>query len=255
MRIIISPAKKMNVDNDSFMHESIPHFITETEHILAELEKLTDSELKLLWKCNDEIASLNMDRLKNMNLQENLTPAVLSYDGIQYKYMAPSVLEQSGLDYIKERLIILSGFYGVLRAFDGVVPYRLEMQAKLKMGEYKNLYQFWGERVGKLISKETDVVLNLASKEYSEMLRPNLDKSVRFIDCVFGEMINGKIIEKGTICKMARGRMVRYLAENNISEISDIKSFDELGYQFSAEYSGENKLVFIKEKIKEEAQW
>ena len=131
MQIIISPAKKMRIDNDDLVSAAEPRFLKDTEVLLAELRKIQYDDLKKLWQCNDEIAALNYKRLQTMRLRANLTPAVLAYDGIQYQYMAPRVFENAQLDYVAEHLNILSGFYGILKAMDGVVPYRLEMQAKL----------------------------------------------------------------------------------------------------------------------------
>lgn len=94
--------------------------------------------------CSDKIAELNFLRFQEMKLERNLTPAVLSYEGIQYQYMAPKVFTQNAWDYIQENLWILSAFYGVLKPLDGVTPYRLEMQAKARVNGSKNLYEFWG---------------------------------------------------------------------------------------------------------------
>ena len=130
MKIILSPAKKMNVDTDTVEYVGVPVFLNKTEEILEWLRGKTHEELKALWKCNDKIAQQNFERLENMKLHERLTPAVLSYEGLAYQYMAPAVFEDGHLDYVQEHLRILSGFYGVLKAMDGVTPYRLEMQAK-----------------------------------------------------------------------------------------------------------------------------
>ena len=129
MRIIIAPAKKMVVDTDSFAVDSLPQFLEQTERLKAALQGMSPKELQSLWKCNDSIAKLNVERLEHMDLRCNLTPAIIAYEGIQYRYMAPSVMEAAHLDYLREQLRILSGFYGLLRPFDGVTPYRLEMQA------------------------------------------------------------------------------------------------------------------------------
>ncbi len=246
MRIIISPAKKMNVDVDSLPYNNIPYFLNETSLIMQTMQSLSDAELKKLWKCNDSIAKLNIQRLRTMNLQHNLTPAILSYEGIQYQYMAPSVFEYQHLDFIEKHLRILSGFYGVLKPFDGVVPYRLEMQAKLQIGAYKNLYQFWNKKLAKNIMEESNFILNLASKEYSKAVTAHLKSDVELLTCSFAELKNGKITEKGTLCKMARGQMVRWLAENNVTKPNDIKYFNDLGYKFSNEYSTPCNYIFIK---------
>ena len=246
MRIIIAPAKKMVVDTDSFAVDGLPVFLEQTERLKAALQRMSPSELQALWKCNDAIAKLNTERLSAMDLRRRLTPALVSYEGIQYQYMAPGVMETAQLDYLREHLLILSGFYGLLRPFDGVTPYRLEMQAKLSVGDCRDLYEFWGDTLARQLASETDFVLNLASKEYSRAVEPHLPKSVRFLTCTFGEHKDGKVIEKGTMCKMARGQMVRWLAENNVTSWADIRAFDQLGYRFQPELSSENHDVFLK---------
>ena len=197
MKIIISPAKKMNMDTDSLAYQDLPVFLSKTEQLYGRLKAMSYEELKALWKCNDKIANLNVERLQQMDLRKNLTPAILSYEGIQYQHMAPGVFTENEFSYIQEHLRILSGFYGVLRPFDGVVPYRLEMQAKLSMDDTKDLYAFWGSTLADHLAEETDCIINLASKEYSLSVSKYLPSSVRFITIVFGEWNDGKIIEKG----------------------------------------------------------
>lgn len=243
MKIIISPAKKMNVDTDSLPIDSLPPFLPQTERLLSALQTMSPKELQSLWKCNDNLAQLNIERLKAMTLRQNLTPAILSYEGIQYRYIAPGVMSAGQLEYLREHLRILSGFYGLLRPFDGVTPYRLEMQAKLSVDGAKDLYAFWGDSLAKHL--EGDWVLNLASKEYSKAVTPYLPES-SVLTCVFGEWLNGKVIEKGTMCKMARGQMVRWLAENGIEKAEKIREFADLEYRFDTELSTENTFVFIK---------
>ena len=246
MRIIIAPAKKMNVDLDSFSPEGLPQFLERAERLKAALQSMPPRELQALWRCNDAIAALNIERLRDMDLRRRLTPAVLAYEGIQYRYMAPGVFETGHYAYIREHLRILSGFYGLLRPFDGVTPYRLEMQARLSVDGHKDLYGFWGSRLADQLAAETDLVLNLSSKEYSRAVESYLPPAVRFLTCTFGERKGEKIIEKGTMCKMARGQMVRWLAENGITEPEDIKSFTDLDYRYSPAYSAQNNFVFIR---------
>ena len=246
MRIIIAPAKKMNTDLDSFPPETLPQFLEQAGQLMSVLQTMSPEELQALWKCNDAIAKLNTERLRNMDLRRRLTPAVLAYEGIQYRYMAPNVFETGQLAYIREHLRILSGFYGLLRPFDGVTPYRLEMQARLSAGGYRDLYGFWGARLAGRLAEETDCVLNLASKEYSRAVEPHLPPGIRFLTCTFGELNGGKVVEKGTMCKMARGQMVRWLAENNVTDPEGVKSFTDLDYRFSPAHSAKNSYVFIK---------
>ncbi|MCI5809029.1 MAG: peroxide stress protein YaaA [Oscillospiraceae bacterium] len=246
MKIIISPAKKMNVDTDSFDCRGLPLFLERTHQLLDALRAMSREQLRTLWKCSEPLARLNDERIRRMDLRSSLTPAILAYEGIQYQYMAPGVFTCDELDYIQEHLRILSGFYGLLRPFDGVVPYRLEMQAKLAVGAAADLYAFWGDSLACELSKDTDVILNLASKEYSRSVAPHLPAGVRFITCVFGEEKNGRILEKATLCKMARGEMVRYLAEHHCQTPEQAKRFDRLGFRFSPEHSDENNYVFCK---------
>ena len=248
MNIIISPAKKMRVDLDSFPVEAVPPFMDRTEALLARLRELSEEELKALWKCSDALVELNQERLRTMDIHRNLTPAILSYEGIQYQYMAPNVFDETALRYVQEHLRILSGFYGVVRPFDGVTPYRLEMQAKLPMEGCKDLYGYWGSALADHLTGETDCILNLASKEYSVCVSRYLPESVRFITCVFGERKGGKIIEKGTLCKMARGDMVRYLAQSGAETPEAVQGYDGLGFRFSAEDSDPSTFTFIKEE-------
>lgn len=246
MKLIISPAKKMNVDVDSPIEPSMPRFLGETRAILDVLQGMEGTALQKLWKCNDSIAKLNRERLKDMALDRCLTPAVLAYEGIQYRYMAPHVLTGDGLDYLQEHLRILSGFYGVLRPFDGVTPYRLEMGSGLSVGGEKHLYAFWGRKLAEHLAQSGEPILNLASKEYSRAVQPHLPPHIPFITCTFGERKGDAIVEKGTMCKMARGQMVRWLAEHNITDPEEVKGFDQLDYVFSEERSREGHLVFVK---------
>jgi len=242
----------MNTDTDSLSWRELPCFLSDTEVILSALKAMDYDSLKRLWKCNDNIAMQNHNRLRDMNLNRNLTPAVLAYEGIQYQYMAPNVFTDNEFQYIQEHLRILSGFYGLLRPFDGVTPYRLEMQAKLKTYAADDLYAFWGDKIARQLFQETDFILNLASREYSICVSKYLTPNVRFITCVFGEEKDGKVIEKGTMCKMARGEMVRLLAENNITEPEHIKTISPINYTFAPGRSDDKTFVFLRSKTHSE---
>lgn len=245
MQIIISPAKRMKVDPDSFPVEGLPVFLEKTQRLKTALQSMSPSELKTLWRCNDAIATQNVERLQHMDLCRHLTPSILAYEGIQYRYMAPGVLERTSLDYLRAHLRILSGFYGLLAPFDGVVPYRLEMQARLSVDGYRDLYHFWGDSLARRLSDETDLVVNLASREYSRAVEPHLPGSVTFLTCTFGQRQGEKLLEKGTLCKMARGQMVRWLAQNQITDPLRLREFSDLGYRFSPDLSTSHHYVFL----------
>ena len=110
MKIILSPAKKMITDTDSIAPDGLPEFIEKTTEIQSWLKSKSKEELKTIWKCNDKITEQNFNRLENMDLYHLLTPAVLSYEGIAFQYMAPSVFEDSQFEYVQNHLRILSAF-------------------------------------------------------------------------------------------------------------------------------------------------
>lgn len=142
MKLIISPAKKMNQREDELEISGMPPFMEQTGQILQYMRGLTRGEAQKLWKCNDSIADLNYERFLHMDLNSRLTPAILSYEGIQYQYMAPSVFQSGELDYIQNHLRILSGFYGILRPLDGI---------DLAQRFVKNFSKYEGNEAGKAL--------------------------------------------------------------------------------------------------------
>lgn len=235
----------MRTDSDSFHAQSMPFFIDQTRRICREIQSLSYDEAKRIWKCNDKIAGENFERFAEMDLERNLTPAVFSYDGLLYRSMAPGVFSDSELEYIGSNLYILSAFYGALRAFDGVVPYRLEMAASLPIDDSQNLYQFWEDKLYKFITADDNLIVNLASKEYSKTITKYLSSDVKMITCNFGYLENGRIKQKATLAKMSRGEMVRYMAENNVTDPEQLKSYSRLGFSYNEELSDENNFNFI----------
>lgn len=253
MRIILSPAKKMQHDENGPAYRDLPIFLSDAEKIKDSLKEKSFSELKALWACNEKITEQNIERLSSMDLREKLTPAILSYDGIAYQYMAPTVFETEMLSYVQEHLRILSGFYGIVRPMDGVTPYRLEMQAKLEIDSAKNLYEYWGDRLYKEVRDSSGIIINLASKEYSKCIEKYLQPSDRYISCNFYEEQEEKLVQKGVYCKMARGEMVRFMAENRVEEPEGIKDFAVMGYRYAKELSSEREYIFVRSKEPDEA--
>ncbi len=244
MKIILSPAKKMITDTDSIEPVALPEFVDKTTELLSWLKDKSKEELKAIWKCNDKIAEQNFYRLENMDLYHILTPAVLSYEGIAFQYMAPSVFENRQFEYIQNHLRILSAFYGVLKPMDGVTPYRLEMQAKVEIGDAKNLYEYWGDLLYHSVIDDSRIIINLASKEYAKCIEKYLAPQDRYITVAFCELSGDKLVTKGTYAKMARGEMVRFMAENNIDNPIEIQKFDRLGYFFRSDLSSDTEYVF-----------
>ena len=252
MKIIISPAKKMNVNTDTFIYEDLPKFLVHAEELKTWIRSLSFEQAQRLWMCNEKIAELNFQRFQDMDLKRNLTPALISYEGIQYQYMAPGVFSEEEWDYVQKHLRILSGFYGVLKPLDGVVPYRLEMQAKLgenfphNSRKVKNLYDFWADLLYDELVDGDRKILNLASKEYSKCIEKYLGIEDTFLTCIFGEEKDGIILQKGTQAKMARGEMVRFMAEKKVEDFEVLKTFDRLNYNFDETHSSEREYVFVR---------
>ena len=182
------------------------------------------------------------------------TPAIFAYDGIQYKSIAPESISKEGIEFLNEHLRIISGLYGVLRPFDMIDEYRLEMQTKVKVNDKANLYSFWNGSISGSISEDLGgegIVLNLASKEYSKTVEKYFDNKkseskVKLITCTFKVEKSGKLKVESTASKKARGYMVRYIAENKIDDIEGVKRFDLDEFRYSEEESTEKELVFVK---------
>lgn len=245
MKIVIAPAKKMQVDQDSFAVESKPVFLERAQILWDFLKSRDFDQLKEIWKANDKIVRENMERLKYEELDQQLTPAMMAYNGIQYQYLAGDVLEQKGLDYLQENLRILSALYGMLRPFDGIVPYRLEMKAGMTGFKDYSLYHFWGESIAQEIYKNSDVVINLASKEYSRLIESHVKNNQKFITITFLEKRKDKWRQIATHAKMARGAMVHYMAQNQVENIEELKEFRDFGYQYD-ESSTKSEIIFKK---------
>ena len=252
MRMIIAPAKRLRTDADGLSPAGVPALLHRTRRLLEALRAMDLPALQRLLACSADIARLNYERFQSMNLDRADTPAILAYDGIQYQYMAPQVFDRSCLDYVQAHLRILSGFYGVLRPLDAVVPYRLEMQAKLALDGCRNLYQFWGDSLAQRVTEGDNALLNLASEEYAKAVRRHLPNGVRWIDCIFGELEESSVREKGVYVKMARGEAVRFLAENQLQSPDDLRAFDRLGFSWSKAHSDENRFVFLMRGRKHE---
>ena len=235
MKILISPAKQMKHSDIDFFEGTQPLFLEEAHFLVQELRSKSLDTFQSIMHCSTAIAQKAYHLYQTFEQQER-SLALFSYKGIQYQYMAPDVLEDLALAYLQKHLMILSGLYGLLRPFDWIAPYRLEMQARLPY----SLYDFWQNKLADSIHE--DLILNLASEEYAKAIRPYK----KMIDVRFFEETGSKRIEKGVYVKMARGQMVRYLAQNQINDLSGVRSFHESGYAFQKDLSSESEIVFTR---------
>ena len=266
LEVIISPAKQMRIARDAFSPKGIPPYPTETERLwraLCAIERKTGAAgLKALWNVNDKLLAENIERLHafipvadERALDEPAVAAVasaaaFSYVGIQYRSMAPEVMDLGALDWIQGHLWILSALYGCARPFDAVEPYRLEMGAKLAVDGARDLYGFWSDKLARAIAPSDAgpdgqpsasdagcTVVNLASAEYARAVLPHLRATDRAVTCIFGEDLRaGKPIQRATASKIARGSMVRWMAEHRIEDARELKGFD-IGYRYDPELS------------------
>ena len=246
MKIIISPAMKMKVDTNAFAAKSQPQFLTQAKELSDFLKKCSFTQLKAIWGGSDRTTEEGQKQLTALDITEveGLTPAIISYSGIQYQYMAPDLFTAEALAYLQKNVRILSGLYGVLRPFDGVWPYRLEMKNKVLGFREPNLYKYWGETLADNLFDKNDVVINLASKEYSKNIAPYLSDKRQMITIDFQEQKNGQWKTVGVHAKMARGEMVRFISENELKQPEELQQFDDFGFQFVAEESTPSRYVF-----------
>ena len=241
MKIIISPAKTFKIRK--LKKENIDCLFENKKNALVSIMKEKSiEELKSVWKCSDKIAN------ESYKLYENFDSApkgcaILSFDGIQYQYMDVDSLDEKQLEYLEEHLRILSGLYGILRPLDEISKYRLDFEDKLI-----NLYEFWKDEIRNHFKGEE--IIDLASKEYGQNIYKYLDKTPVKIDFKEEVLVDGeiKLKTKATPSKILRGRMVNYMARNNVENIEQLKKFSCDGYNYSEDYSDINKLVFVKTK-------
>lgn len=266
LQVIISPAKQMRVAQDAFEVLGIPPFAHETARLhraLLDIERNEGSGgLQALWNVSDKLLRpcldtlhefepvLENDDIDNPDIARNVSPAVMSYHGIQYQSMAPEVMDAKQLAWLQSHLWILSGLYGCVRPFHAVQPYRLEMGAKLAVDDAQDLYAFWGDKLARIIAHagSNTTIVNLASVEYAKAILSHLTADATVVTCLFGEGVrNGKPIQRSTASKKARGSMVRWMAENTLEDASGLTAFD-VGYRHIPELSDKNTLVFLNEQ-------
>ena len=249
MLILVSPTKTMHEKGDH-KPTGIPYFHNRSKAIVEVLKTLSVPELMELMKINEMIATQNAQRYQAIVFDQQGQCAIDLYDGLQYKYMKVSSYGEEERNFLQKHLRILSGLYGVLQPFDSIYPYRLEMQCKLEVDGYKNLYAFWKNRLSTklledLATHEDQRIVNLASKEYEKAIRKEINPA-QWVDVLFQVEKQGKRKSEATAAKMARGMMIRYIAINKLKQVEDIQNFCEDGYQFDQEASDAHTYVFYK---------
>ena len=252
MKILISPSKTLSFDSEvncEFKSES--RLIDETKILHKILLDYSSEDLKNLMSVSDKIAELNYNRFKNWEdptSSENSRQAVYAFKGDVYSGLDADTIEEDKFDYLQNSLRILSGYYGLLRPFDQILPYRLEMGTKLENENGNNLYKFWGDKITNVLNEdldEDDIIVNLASDEYFKSINKDKIKS-NIITPVFKEFKNGTYKVIAIYAKKARGLMSRFLIERKSTSIDDIKLFNVDGYSFDNNLSKDSQMVFTR---------
>lgn len=252
MKIVISPAKSLNFEKELPTNRfSEPKFLKEATTIQKTLKKKKPKQLMELMDISDKLAELNWQRNQDWQTPfttENARPAVYAFDGDVYQGLDVYTLPEDKLDVLQDKLLILSGLYGLLQPLDLMQPYRLEMGTSLPIGKNKNLYEFWKKTITKQLNDELqkdELFINLASNEYFSAVDAKALK-VPVITPEFKDYKDGKLKMISFFAKKARGLMVRYIIDTNAETIDDLKAFNYEGYAFDANLSSGNKLVFTR---------
>lgn len=252
MKIIISPAKSLDFETTASTDQyTQPQFLAQSEKLNKKLRSLSRKKLADLMNISQPLADLNYNR--NQEWERDFTlgkakQAVFAFTGEVYRGIDVNTLPEEKLPQLQEKLRILSGLYGILKPLDLMLPYRLEMGTKLKVGRTDNLYKFWGDSLAEALNQEMsddELFVNLASTEYFKAV-PKKALKVPMITPVFKELKNGQYKVIMTYAKKARGLMVRYIIDHNVESLEELKGFNYEGYGFDENLSSDQELVFTR---------
>lgn len=255
MLITISPAKIQNFKPQTATQRyTLPEYMKEAEHLVQLVRALTPTELSKLLEINSGLTQLNFDRYFNWHkpfTPDNAKQAALAFDGEVFRGLDAKTFTDDDYVYAQQHLRILSGLYGVLRPLDLIQPYRLEVSSKLANERGNDLYDFWRDKITSSIVKalkasgNPQILINLTSGEYFKSI--DLKKSkIKVISIEFYEFKYEKLKQIVIYTKKARGLMARYIIENRIEDVEDLKGFDKAGYWFHPQLSNEQKFVFVR---------
>jgi len=248
MKIIISPAKKLSDKKLPLKDVSKLQFSNEAKYLVKELKNYKVTDIKKLMGLSDNLAQLNYERYQQWDLNsDQVNAAIHMFQGDVYKGLKAEDFTANEIDFSQRNLRILSGLYGLLKPLDLIYPYRLEMGTKLKTQKGKNLYEFWGDKLSKVLiseMKSTEALVNLASNEYSKVLKLN-DFPNPVITPIFKDYKNGKLKVISFYAKRARGEMCNFIIKNKITNTKNLKMFSNLDYKFSDE-NDKGEILFTR---------
>ena len=252
MYILLSPTKTMThplVEYPSIKN-SKPYFKNKSEIITKALENLSKKELQSLMKLSDKLADETYINLREWGRAMNKKyPAVLTYFGTAFKYLNAQNWSENTANYAQKHLLIISGLYGLLKPYDKVEKYRLEMGLKFNLIDgYTNLYDYWYEDIINYLNdfKGDKSIINLASNEYIKVVN-RYQYFDKIINCTFLQNTNGKLKVIANHSKAARGSMASFILQNKITSINQLKEYNELNYQYSSAKSDDLNLFFTRD--------
>lgn len=248
MKILLSPAKKLNFGATDCKIKTTPLFLDKTEELVHKMKSLSANKIADLMHLSPALANLNYERFQNFKETEEIKQAILAFDGEVYSGLDANTWSEELMNKAQEQIRILSGLYGILKPLDLIKAYRLEMGTSLPVKRKKNLYEFWKSTVTSAFTKELkkdELVVNLASIEYSKVLDfKQIENKV--VEPVFKEFKNGDYKTIMVYAKKARGTMAKYIVANNIADYKGILDFREDGYAYNESLSSEQKPVFTR---------
>lgn len=241
MKIIISPSKTQDFNRSIDRELTEPVFTKKAEELVDLIKTFTKKELGKRLKVKGDLLEKTFLKYQDYNMEKSKA-AILAYTGQVFKGLDIENYNKEEFDFLNNHLYILSALYGILKPFDKIKPYRLDM--KMKAFDDKSLYSYWQEDITNEF-KEEKLIINLASKEFSKLV----DKPMITIE--FKEKSKeGKYKTIGTYSKQARGKMLDYIIKNKIKDIKMIKKFNEDDYAINKELSNKDLLVFTRQKLK-----
>lgn len=253
MLIIISPSKTIKNNSDCSIEEySHPKYISDTSKIVAQIKKHKPEELQSILQTSYNLALEAQDNYQLWNPQHiasNSTQALFAFKGDVYNGLEALSLSKDTLLYSQNNLLILSGLYGALKPLDLIQPYRLDVANSFKIAK-SNLYEFWRSKITKytlqrIQLQKNKLLINLASSEYFKMIdSKSINCSV--ITPVFKDYICGQYKIISIYTKKARGKMARFILENQIEDPELLKTYNEDGYFFDVSKSTKNSFIFIR---------
>lgn len=251
MKILLSPAKSLEWEKEyPQIKTSQPHFSEESEYLIGKLQKLSTGQVKKLMNLSDALAKLNVERYERYFHNEK-RPALFSFDGDVYKGLDAFNLSHAAIERSQSVIRILSGLYGIIKPFDAIAPYRLEMGTNLKVTAAKNnLYKYWNNKVVEALKADLDnpdeLVVNAASQEYAKVITGVKQHGLNILNVEFKENKGSDYKVVGFFAKKARGMFSRFALEENINTKESLKDFNFDGYSFNKKLSETDNYIYTR---------